>query len=474
MPDRGRRDRRPRAARARGGGGARRTRSAVTFAGSPDRVEARLVPEAGYELDTFRVSGLPRRPGPRAAASAPASPVVRPSRAAASSRRREPHVVLGAGGYVGAPMVVAARRTPHPGRADRGRRAPRAREPAGGAVREPGLPRLRPPGPRPPKYRVTGRPIPSQLAPVGASGGARAVRPARRGAGARHLRRARRGALAERARARGVRRGRPGRPARVRRARLRAPASTRSPRRLSPDPLRARVRRRARRDRPRGLARGRDRVGAGGRRRSRACSCPTPSRPPTISARTRSTSRGEAAPSSCRRPSSASVPEVARSLLGDERRLAQMRAGDAAPGAPGRGRRDRRGADRAWPRSPVGSSGSPASAARACRPMLFSRARGERRWRAGTATRRPTSRTCGRPGSRSRSPTSRRAARGLRGDRLDGVRGPRAGPRPGPSSSPSSSSLRDSDRRRRRAREDDDDRDDRVRARTSSGSTPRS
>src|SRR5262245_34188698 len=35
----------------------------VSFAGSPDRAEARLVPEAGYELDTFRVSGLPRRPG---------------------------------------------------------------------------------------------------------------------------------------------------------------------------------------------------------------------------------------------------------------------------------------------------------------------------------------------------------------------------------------------------------------------------
>ena len=34
----------------------------VTFAGSPDRAEARLVPEAGYELDTFRVTGLPRRP----------------------------------------------------------------------------------------------------------------------------------------------------------------------------------------------------------------------------------------------------------------------------------------------------------------------------------------------------------------------------------------------------------------------------
>src|SRR5437660_11975816 len=36
----------------------------VSFAGSPDRVEARLVPEAGFELDTFRISGLPRSPTP--------------------------------------------------------------------------------------------------------------------------------------------------------------------------------------------------------------------------------------------------------------------------------------------------------------------------------------------------------------------------------------------------------------------------
>ena len=35
----------------------------VTFAGSPDRIEARLVPVRGYEFDSFSVSGLPRRPG---------------------------------------------------------------------------------------------------------------------------------------------------------------------------------------------------------------------------------------------------------------------------------------------------------------------------------------------------------------------------------------------------------------------------
>ncbi|CAN5308532.1 undecaprenyldiphospho-muramoylpentapeptide beta-N-acetylglucosaminyltransferase [soil metagenome] len=80
----------------------------VTFAGSPDRVESRLVPEAGYELDTFSISGLPRRPGMgllRALVRAVRAPF-------ACSRilaRRRPDVVLGAGGYVAGPMVLAAR-----------------------------------------------------------------------------------------------------------------------------------------------------------------------------------------------------------------------------------------------------------------------------------------------------------------------------------------------------------------------------
>ena len=43
-------------------GEALRARGAtVTFAGSPDRVESRLVPEAGFELDTFAISGFPRK-----------------------------------------------------------------------------------------------------------------------------------------------------------------------------------------------------------------------------------------------------------------------------------------------------------------------------------------------------------------------------------------------------------------------------
>ena len=80
----------------------------VTFAGSPDRVEARLVPERGYPFDSFAVAGFPRRPGPsliRALALAAAAP-------AACLRildRRKPDVVLGGGGYVAGPMVLAAR-----------------------------------------------------------------------------------------------------------------------------------------------------------------------------------------------------------------------------------------------------------------------------------------------------------------------------------------------------------------------------
>src|SRR4051812_48057775 len=79
----------------------------VTFAGSPDRVEARLVPEAGYELDTFSISGLPRRPGVPLARA-----LVRAGRAPRACvrilARRRPQVVLGGGGYVAGPMVLAA------------------------------------------------------------------------------------------------------------------------------------------------------------------------------------------------------------------------------------------------------------------------------------------------------------------------------------------------------------------------------
>ena len=81
----------------------------MTFAGSPDRIEAQLVPEAGYELDTFRISGLPRRPS-LALARAVLLAGRAPRACARILRARRPDVVLGGGGYVGGPMVYAASR----------------------------------------------------------------------------------------------------------------------------------------------------------------------------------------------------------------------------------------------------------------------------------------------------------------------------------------------------------------------------
>jgi UDP-N-acetylglucosamine--N-acetylmuramyl-(pentapeptide) pyrophosphoryl-undecaprenol N-acetylglucosamine transferase len=80
----------------------------VTFAGSPDRVESRLVPEAGFELDTFAISGFPRKPSVallRAFWRAGKAPFA----CRAILNRRRPDVVLGGGGYVAGPMVLAAR-----------------------------------------------------------------------------------------------------------------------------------------------------------------------------------------------------------------------------------------------------------------------------------------------------------------------------------------------------------------------------
>jgi UDP-N-acetylglucosamine--N-acetylmuramyl-(pentapeptide) pyrophosphoryl-undecaprenol N-acetylglucosamine transferase len=81
----------------------------VTFAGSPDRAEARLVPEAGFELDTFRVSGLPRKPTP-ALGRAVGQALRAPRACKRILREREPDAVLGGGGYVAGPMVYAASR----------------------------------------------------------------------------------------------------------------------------------------------------------------------------------------------------------------------------------------------------------------------------------------------------------------------------------------------------------------------------
>ncbi|MFL5951587.1 MAG: UDP-N-acetylglucosamine--N-acetylmuramyl-(pentapeptide) pyrophosphoryl-undecaprenol N-acetylglucosamine transferase [Gaiellaceae bacterium] len=133
----------------------------VTFAGSPDRIEAQLVPEAGYELDTFRISGLPRRPS-LALARAILLAGRAPRACTRILRARRPDIVLGGGGYVGGPMVYAASRL----------RIPAALMEADAYL---GLAnRLAAPfaqrvflsfpidGRAGPKYRVTGRPIPAR------------------------------------------------------------------------------------------------------------------------------------------------------------------------------------------------------------------------------------------------------------------------------------------------------------------------
>ena len=80
----------------------------MTFAGSPDRVESQLVPEAGFELDSFAISGFPRRIGPGLVRSLWQA-IQAPFACSRILSRRKPDVVLGGGGYVAGPMVLAAR-----------------------------------------------------------------------------------------------------------------------------------------------------------------------------------------------------------------------------------------------------------------------------------------------------------------------------------------------------------------------------
>ena len=79
----------------------------VSFAGTADRIEARMVPAAGYPFETYRVRGLPRRPGP-ALLEAGLLAAVAPAACIRILRRRRPAVVFGAGGYVSGPMLAAA------------------------------------------------------------------------------------------------------------------------------------------------------------------------------------------------------------------------------------------------------------------------------------------------------------------------------------------------------------------------------
>jgi UDP-N-acetylglucosamine--N-acetylmuramyl-(pentapeptide) pyrophosphoryl-undecaprenol N-acetylglucosamine transferase len=79
----------------------------VTFLGTRERIEADLVPAAGYEIDFIKVRGIDRGNPVRAAGAVlEAGAAVGAARSAI--RRRGADVVMGGGGYVAGPAGVAA------------------------------------------------------------------------------------------------------------------------------------------------------------------------------------------------------------------------------------------------------------------------------------------------------------------------------------------------------------------------------
>jgi UDP-N-acetylglucosamine--N-acetylmuramyl-(pentapeptide) pyrophosphoryl-undecaprenol N-acetylglucosamine transferase len=79
----------------------------VSFLGTRERIEAELVPAAGYEIDFLQVRGIDRRNPLRAAAAVgEAFGAVRVAQR--ELRRRNADVVLGGGGFVAGPAGLAA------------------------------------------------------------------------------------------------------------------------------------------------------------------------------------------------------------------------------------------------------------------------------------------------------------------------------------------------------------------------------
>ena len=81
----------------------------VSFLGTRERAEARLVPEAGYEIDFLDVKGFDRR-NPLKAAVALFKSAAAVGAAKQVLRERGAEAVMGGGGYVAGPAGVAAMR----------------------------------------------------------------------------------------------------------------------------------------------------------------------------------------------------------------------------------------------------------------------------------------------------------------------------------------------------------------------------
>lgn len=81
--------------------------AAVSFLGTREKIESRLVPEAGYEIDFLKVRGIDRR-NPLRAARAGLEALGAVGAARGALRRRGADVVMGGGGYVAGPAGLAA------------------------------------------------------------------------------------------------------------------------------------------------------------------------------------------------------------------------------------------------------------------------------------------------------------------------------------------------------------------------------
>jgi UDP-N-acetylglucosamine--N-acetylmuramyl-(pentapeptide) pyrophosphoryl-undecaprenol N-acetylglucosamine transferase len=85
----------------------------VSWLGTRERIEAELVPAAGFEIDFLRVRGIDRR-NPLKAARAGFEALGAVGAARSVLRRRGADVVLGGGGYVAGPVGLAAALTRTP------------------------------------------------------------------------------------------------------------------------------------------------------------------------------------------------------------------------------------------------------------------------------------------------------------------------------------------------------------------------
>jgi UDP-N-acetylglucosamine--N-acetylmuramyl-(pentapeptide) pyrophosphoryl-undecaprenol N-acetylglucosamine transferase len=85
----------------------------VSFLGTRERIEAELVPAAGYEIDFVKVRGIDRR-NPLRAARAGLEALGAVGAARSALRRRGAEVVMGGGGFVAGPAGLAATLTRTP------------------------------------------------------------------------------------------------------------------------------------------------------------------------------------------------------------------------------------------------------------------------------------------------------------------------------------------------------------------------